>query len=119
MGSGAGEAPAIRYQRSGAYSFEIPPSTLAPALATWQLAYFDWESKDYADIPVDEQVEIASLNGRITRSEGDEGEPPPPRPLRARSWRRLQGCSLPPPCHLGTGASKLVTTPASPTKWGR
>ena len=29
------------------------------------LGYFDWESKAYEDIPVDEQVEVASLNGDI------------------------------------------------------
>jgi predicted DNA-binding protein with PD1-like motif len=29
------------------------------------LAWFDWEAKAYRDIPVDEQVEVASLNGDI------------------------------------------------------
>jgi uncharacterized protein len=29
------------------------------------LQYFDWESKAYEDIAVDEQVEVASLNGDI------------------------------------------------------
>lgn len=48
--------------------------TAIGALASAQLAYFDWESKDYVDISVDEQVEIASLNGRITRPEGGEGD---------------------------------------------
>jgi uncharacterized protein len=45
------------------------------ALASAKLAYFDPESKEYLDIPVTEQVEIASLNGRITRPEGGEGDP--------------------------------------------
>jgi predicted DNA-binding protein with PD1-like motif len=45
------------------------------ALASAKLAYFDPESKEYLDIPVSEQVEIASLNGRITRPEGGEGDP--------------------------------------------
>lgn len=49
--------------------------TAIGALASARLAYFDWESKDYVDIPVREQVEIASLNGRITRPEGDAGDP--------------------------------------------
>ncbi|MGH2961286.1 MAG: PPC domain-containing DNA-binding protein [Solirubrobacterales bacterium] len=49
--------------------------TAIGALESAQLAYFDWETKDYVDIPVDEQVEIASLNGRITRREGGEGDP--------------------------------------------
>jgi uncharacterized protein len=29
------------------------------------LGYFDWERKDYERIPVDEQVEVLSLNGDI------------------------------------------------------
>jgi predicted DNA-binding protein with PD1-like motif len=29
------------------------------------LQYFDWEAKAYQDIPVEEQVEVASLNGDI------------------------------------------------------
>ena len=45
------------------------------ALASAKLAYFDPESKEYLDIPVTDQVEIASLNGRITRPEGGEGDP--------------------------------------------
>ncbi len=30
-----------------------------------RLAYFDWEKKEYLPIPVDEQVEVASLTGDI------------------------------------------------------
>lgn len=33
------------------------------------IAYFDWEAKEYRDIPVDEQVEVAALNGDIGRDE--------------------------------------------------
>lgn len=29
------------------------------------LAYFDWETKEYRDIPVGEQVEVAALNGDV------------------------------------------------------
>jgi predicted DNA-binding protein with PD1-like motif len=29
------------------------------------LKYFDWDKKDYRDIPVREQVEVASLNGDV------------------------------------------------------
>jgi len=43
------------------------------AMAWAKLAFFVWETKDYVDIPVDEQVEIASLTGRITRPEGGPG----------------------------------------------
>ena len=35
------------------------------ALRCGVIAYFDWEAKAYRDIPVDEQVEVASLNGDI------------------------------------------------------
>lgn len=37
-----------------------------------RLAYFDWEKKDYLAIPVDEQVEVLSLNGDIALEENDE-----------------------------------------------
>jgi uncharacterized protein len=36
------------------------------------LQYFDWESRSYEDIPVDEQVEVASLLGDVALS--PEGE---------------------------------------------
>jgi uncharacterized protein len=34
------------------------------------LRYFDWESKEYQDIPVNEQVEVLSFIGNIAASEG-------------------------------------------------
>jgi uncharacterized protein len=37
------------------------------------LMYFDWERKDYLRIPVDEQVEVASLIGDV--AEGPDGKP--------------------------------------------
>jgi uncharacterized protein len=49
--------------------------TAIGALASARLAYFEWESKDYVEIAVDEQVELVSLNGRITRPEGGAGAP--------------------------------------------
>ena len=49
--------------------------TAIGALASAKLACFDPERREYVDIPVDEQVELASLNGRITRPEGGEGDP--------------------------------------------
>lgn len=33
------------------------------------IAYFDWERKEYERIPVDEQVEVASLIGDVARDE--------------------------------------------------
>lgn len=35
------------------------------ALRSAELGYFDWERKNYERIPVDEQVEVLSLNGDI------------------------------------------------------
>jgi predicted DNA-binding protein with PD1-like motif len=40
------------------------------AFETAVLRYFDWETKEYQDLPVDEQVEVASLLGDI----GEDGE---------------------------------------------
>ena len=37
------------------------------------LAYFDWETKKYQDIPVNEQVEVLTLAGDIAWK--DDGEP--------------------------------------------
>lgn len=37
------------------------------------ISYFDWERKEYDRIPVEEQVEVASLIGDIARD--DEGRP--------------------------------------------
>lgn len=34
------------------------------------LGYFDWETKEYKHIPVDEQVEVLSLIGDVAVSEG-------------------------------------------------
>lgn len=35
------------------------------------LAFFDWETKSYEEIPVDQQVEVLSLNGDIALDEND------------------------------------------------
>lgn len=35
------------------------------ALCDARLRYFDWKARDYQDIPVDEQVEVASLTGDV------------------------------------------------------
>ena len=50
--------------------------TAIGALAWARLAYFNWETKAYDEIPVDEQVEVLSLNGRITLPEGADVEGP-------------------------------------------
>lgn len=36
------------------------------------LRYFDWETKEYQDIPVREQVEVLSLSGNVAETEGGE-----------------------------------------------
>jgi uncharacterized protein len=47
--------------------------TAIGALSSAKLAYFDWESKSYQPIAVDEQVEVASMIGDI--AVGPEGQP--------------------------------------------
>jgi predicted DNA-binding protein with PD1-like motif len=47
--------------------------TAIGALSDAVVAYFDWETKKYLEIPVNEQVEVASLNGDIGLDE--EGKP--------------------------------------------
>ena len=44
------------------------------AFSSAKLAFFDWESKEYLPIPVDEQVEVASLTGDIAI--GPDGKQP-------------------------------------------
>ena len=43
------------------------------AFSSAKLAFFDWESKEYLPIPVNEQVEVASLTGDIAI--GPDGKP--------------------------------------------
>lgn len=43
------------------------------AFSSARLGYFAWDEKDYKPIAVDEQVEVASLNGDI--AEGPDGRP--------------------------------------------
>jgi len=47
--------------------------TAIGALSDVVLRYFDWDEKDYRQIPVREQVEVASLNGDI--AVGPDGKP--------------------------------------------
>src|SRR5688572_3280883 len=47
--------------------------TAIGALSGATLAFFDWESKQYRPIPVEEQVEVASLVGDI--AVGPDGKP--------------------------------------------
>jgi predicted DNA-binding protein with PD1-like motif len=47
--------------------------TAIGALSGARLAYFDWQSKRYLPIPVDEQVEVASMVGDI--AVGPDGNP--------------------------------------------
>ncbi len=35
-----------------------------------KLAYFDWEKKDYREIPIDEQVEVLTMAGDIALQDG-------------------------------------------------
>ena len=47
--------------------------TAIGALSGAKLAFFDWETKQYRPIPVEEQVEVASLVGDI--AVGPDGKP--------------------------------------------
>ncbi|MBO9590862.1 PPC domain-containing DNA-binding protein [Devosia sp.] len=47
--------------------------TAIGALSRATLAFFDWDQKEYLPIPVDEQVEVASLIGDIAT--GPDGKP--------------------------------------------
>ena len=47
--------------------------TAIGALSSARLAFFDWETKQYRPIPVEEQVEVASLVGDI--AVGPDGKP--------------------------------------------
>jgi predicted DNA-binding protein with PD1-like motif len=47
--------------------------TAIGALSSAKLAFFDWETKQYRPIPVEEQVEVASLVGDI--AVGPSGKP--------------------------------------------
>jgi uncharacterized protein len=47
--------------------------TAIGAFSRAKLAYFDWESRQYQPIPVEEQVEVASLVGDI--AVGADGKP--------------------------------------------
>lgn len=41
------------------------------AFAEATVAWFDWEAKEYRDIPVEEQVELLALNGDVAEQDGD------------------------------------------------
>lgn len=47
------------------------------ALESAKLAAFDPEAKEYVDIPVNEQTELASMNGRITLPKDSDVDNPP------------------------------------------
>lgn len=40
------------------------------ALSSAELGFFNWETRSYDDIPVDEQVEVASLTGNLAMFDG-------------------------------------------------
>ncbi|HET6528719.1 MAG TPA: PPC domain-containing DNA-binding protein [Balneolaceae bacterium] len=44
--------------------------TAIGAFSEATLFYYDWESREYQEIPVNEQVEVLSLMGNITESDG-------------------------------------------------
>jgi predicted DNA-binding protein with PD1-like motif len=45
--------------------------TALGAFSSVELGYFDWQRKEYARIPIDEQVEVLSLVGDIALKDGE------------------------------------------------
>ncbi len=45
--------------------------TAIGAFSGARLGYFDWDTKDYVEIPIREQVEVLSLVGDVARHEGE------------------------------------------------
>lgn len=63
--------PVIRELEAFMDEFNVRAGHLT-ALGAFQeatLAYYDWGPKEYAEIPVDEQMEVASLVGSLARDE--------------------------------------------------
>ena len=54
-------------------SLEAAQFTAIGAFRSAVLGYFDWESKDYRRLPVDEQVEVASFIGDL--AQGPDNKP--------------------------------------------
>lgn len=57
-------------QFAGAQNLAASHFTGIGAFRQATLAYFDWERKEYVDIPINEQVEVLSLVGDIALDEG-------------------------------------------------
>jgi uncharacterized protein len=66
------EAMACLERFAGDHAITAAQITGIGALEKAVLKYFDWEIKDYCSIPVDEQVEVASLIGDIARDADDK-----------------------------------------------
>jgi predicted DNA-binding protein with PD1-like motif len=47
--------------------------TAIGALSDVVLGYFEWERKDYKEIPLDEQVEVLTLAGDVALADGEPG----------------------------------------------
>lgn len=67
------EAMACLRQFAAAEGLDSASFTAIGAFERAALAYFDWERREYLPIPVDEQVEVASLVGDIVL--GADGAP--------------------------------------------
>jgi predicted DNA-binding protein with PD1-like motif len=52
------------------YDLDAAGFTAIGAFSRAVVAYFDLDEKDYAPIPVDEQVEVLSIVGHVTREPG-------------------------------------------------
>ena len=52
------------------HEFMASHFTAIGAFSSAVLAYFDWQSRQYQDIPVQQQVEVLSFMGDIAKSDG-------------------------------------------------
>lgn len=53
------------------HGIETAHFTAIGAFRAATLAYFDWDTRKYHEIPVDEQVEVASLVGNVAIADGE------------------------------------------------
>jgi len=63
--------------------------TAIGALSRAVLGYFDWDTKDYRRIPVDEQAEVASFIGRYRSGQGWQAVAARARRAWPPRWQRL------------------------------
>jgi predicted DNA-binding protein with PD1-like motif len=64
------EAVATLTTFAGEQGIEAAHFTAIGAFREAVIAFFDWDSKSYEEIPVDEPVEVAAMTGNVARKDG-------------------------------------------------